>query len=263
MVEPLHLQYFAWAITTFFEVVLFLFLLSRKQFRSHPAFFFYILIVIVQNAMGMLVYRRWGFRNTLAWDYAWGSQALVASARACALVEVARGILAAYKGIWAFAWRMLLTVGVAVFGYSLLTSKGEWHHFVMSANRGVELSIAAVIVTLLLFARYYQLPIGGLERSLATGFCLYSCFSVINFSIFERYLELYANFWSFLDIIAFLASLFLWIAAVQSHAPEKRAEEFPAISKEQYAEFSAKLDLRLHILNEQLNTLLHSGAPRA
>ena len=262
MVEPLHLQYLAWAIITIFEVVLFLFLLKRKQFRSHPAFFLYILMVIVQSALAMLVYRHWGYRSRVAWAYGWGSQGMVACARAGAVVEVAREILAAYKGIWAFAWRLLLAVGLVVFGYSLLFSNGEWHLLVMNANRGVELSIAAVIVTLLLFARYYQLPIGSLVRALAIGFCLYSCFFVINFSLFERRLERFAYFWNFLDTLAFIASLFLWIGAVRSNTSEARAESLPAISKEQYGEFSERLNLRLHLLNEQLNSLLHPGGPR-
>lgn len=263
MVEPLNLRNLAWAITTILEIVLFVFLVKRKQFRTHPALSAYILLVIIQNITGMFVYGFWGFQSQVSWGYAWGSQALVICARAGAVVELARQILAAYKGIWALAWRLFLAVGTAVLGYSLLFSKGAWRQVVMNGNRGVELSIAAVVVTLLLFARYYHLPIGSLDRALAVGFCLYSCFYVINFSLFEPWLELYANFWNFLDILAFLASVSLWIFAVGAYETEVRIGVLPAVSKELYGKLSAELNLRLYSLNEQLTHLLNSRGTRS
>jgi len=262
MVEPLSLRNLAWAFTTILEIVLFICLVGRKQARKHPLFSGYILLVIIQNTTGMLVYQSWGFTSRVAWGYAWGSQAIVICARACAVVELAQAILGAYKGIWGLAWRLMLAVGAAVLGYSLLFSGGQWRVLVMNANRGVELSIAAVIVTLLLFARYYHLPISSLERSLAIGYCLYSCFYVINFSLFERLLELYANFWNFLDILAFLASVSLWIFAVLRYTPETQKETLPTVSKEQYGKLSTELNLRLYLLNEQLTHLLQSRGSR-
>jgi hypothetical protein len=68
----------------------------------------------------------------------------------------------------------------------------------------------------------YLLPVHPLDRALAIGFCLYSCFYVINDSIFETLIESYLGFWGFLDVLTFLASLVIWIRAVRIYS------EYPA-----------------------------------
>jgi hypothetical protein len=51
---------------------------------------------------------------------------------------------------------------------------------------GIELATAAVIVLLLLFARYYDIVVEPPLRLLAAGLCMYSCVSVLNDTILER-----------------------------------------------------------------------------
>jgi hypothetical protein len=116
-----------------------------------------------------------------------------------------------------------------------------------------------VIIALLLFARYYGLPMSHLNRSLCIGFCLYSCFSVINDSLLENWLYGYANFWSFLGVLTFLASLLIWIDAARVSSVTVPARKLAVVSKEEYARLSSTLNARLRQLNERLDHVPHSG----
>jgi hypothetical protein len=262
MVDPQHLRDFAWAITSVMEVVLVGYLLRRGLYRSHPAFVFYIVAALLQSLVIFLAYQRFDFRSVAAWWIGWSSQTLLTGARWLASLEIARRLLSNYSGIWALAKRVLLTVSVIVLIYSLFFTHGDWYFMVMSMERGLKLAVASFIVLVLLFARYYRVPVFSLERTLAIGFFLYSCFSVVNYSLFERWFEKYSNLWNFLDILFFLASVLTWIYAVRTFPVEKTASSPIFISPESHGKLSGQLNLRLRLLNDHLAHLLRSGDPR-
>jgi len=180
--------------------------------------------------------------------------------RTLAVWEVTRRLLSAYSGVWGLASKILLAVGIAVSFACILLSRRSFYDGAMDADRGVELSLAVVIVCVFLFLRYYGLEARAPDRQLALGFCLYSSFFVINFSIFERYLQTYGNFWKFLDILAFLATLFIWTKAARSYTIATEAAippvmTEPEITRDSYARVSQQLNRRLTSLNERLNRL--------
>jgi hypothetical protein len=263
MSEALNLRNLALALTTITEVVLFVYLVRRKLFRSHPVFSAYILIVLLQNVLMAVTYGIWGFQSYRAWFIGWLSQLVVETARFAAVVEVARRILSPFSGIWALGRRVLLVATGGVLVYAALLSREYWYKLPLNVDRGVGLAVAAVIVTLLLFARYYGLPMDNLDRSLCMGFCLYSSFCVINDSLYDKWLLGYLNLWSFLGAFTFLASLLLWIGAARAYS-EAAPARVPVIApKELYGRLSSELNVRLRLLNEQLNQLLNSGNPRS
>jgi len=258
MVGLLHLHDILWLLAILLEIAT-IALLARKQLsRSYPFFFSYLCSVVTQSLFIAYAYYHWGFRSEMAWRVAWGSQVPVILLRYLAVVEIIRKTLGKYTGIWAFARGFLSGAGLLVTLISLLFSKGQWQWVIMNANRGMELSIAAVIALLLLFSRYYRLTMGRLNRSLATGFCLYSAFYVINYSLLEKHLGEMANFWNFLGVLTFLASLLLWISAVGRRQEVERLELPRMISLEVYGRVSTELNLRLHLLNRQLGQFLSS-----
>jgi hypothetical protein len=262
MVEPLQLRNFAWAFTTIVECVLFVQLVRRKFLDNYPWFFFYIASAIVQSAVVAITYRVAGAPNLVVWKIAWASQLVVVLLRFLAVVELTRKILSVYLGIWALAWRLLFAVGVLVMANSLLFSKGDWYWISLNVDRGLELSIGAIIVSLLLFARYYRLPIQRLHSALMVGLCLYSTFFVLGYTLLEKHVQQLANLWGFLDIITYLATLLIWLNAV-SFYPELATPPAPrAIPKELYGKLSSELNLRLHHLNQQLTQLLRSEDQR-
>ena len=112
-------------------------------------------------------------------------------------------------------------MAAGVLAYSGIFSEKRFSMMILTVDRGVELAIASFIVALLLLARYYKLDIGPLDRALSIGFCLYSCFYVINDSLLEKRMESYLGFWNFMDVITFLASLLIWIQTVRVTLPPR------------------------------------------
>src|SRR5882762_7849057 len=235
-----------WAVNTAAGVALLLLLVVRKNYRVYPAFTFYIFVNVAVAASLFIVYRLWGFSSTVSWRIGWATQAVTVCARAWAVIEICRRFLSRYQGIWALARRVLL----ACAGLVLPT-----------VDRALELAIAAVIVVLFLFARYYGLRPERTDRSLALGLCLYSCFRVLNDTISDRYLYDYAKVWNLLGMLAFFASLVLWSWALRKSQRETAAEE-KLLPLDVYQSFAPQINLRLQLLNDQVNKIFSSEVTR-
>jgi hypothetical protein len=252
-----------WAMTTLAEIILVLYLIRRKLADSHLWLLLYLFSAILQSALCVVIYSRFDYDSAVARTAIWGSQAVVITMRFAALCEMARRILARFVGIWALAQRVLWIVIAAVLLYTAIFSEKRVSMMILTVDRGAELAIAACIVALLLFARYYLLEISPLDRALSIGFCLYSCFYVINDSLLEKWMYPYVGFWGFMDILTFLASLLIWIQAVRLYAPARvMVAEGPKAS-DLYDRLSPEVNVRLRLLNDQLAQLLRSESPRA
>jgi hypothetical protein len=262
MSDPLTLRNVFWAATTLSEIVLILYLVRRKLVGSHFWLFLYLCCTVVQSALGVITYSLLDFRSAATRNIIWSSQAVVITMRFLAACEMARRILARYSGIWALAQRVLLIVAAGVLLYTAVFSEKHLSMMILTVDRGAELAIASFIVGLLLFARYYMLEINPLDRALSIGFCLYSCFYVINDSLLERWMEPYAGFWGFMDIITFLASLLVWIQAVRAYAPARESVTPETVPSNVYGTLSPEVNVRLRVLNDQLAQLLRSESPR-
>jgi len=244
-------QQMMWAVNAATGVLVLVLLLVRKNFRAYPAFTFYIFANLAQAILLFIAYRRWGFSSSSSWLFAWGTQIVVACARALAVVEVGGHFLSRYPGIWALARRLLLGCAGLVLLYSGLAGRHQWKLALPSADRGLELSIAAVVVGVLLFTRYYNVQVSAADRSLAVGFCLYSCFCVLNNTILEHYLHRYSELWNLLGMLAFLTSLLLWTWALRKPQTETVPEE-TLLSPGIYQTVAPQVNLRLRLLNDQL-----------
>jgi len=245
-------QHALWALNSAGEVLLLTLLVVRKYYRSYPAFSLYLLVDLTMGATVFFVYRLWGFDSVIAYRIAWGTQGIVLFARALAVAEVCRHLLSRYRGVWALAWRILLLCAVVVLSYSTLAARHDWRLALPSADRGLELSIASVIVVLLLFARYYGVKAEPVARSLAIGFCLYSCFAVLNNTMLERLLYDYSVFWNVLGMLAFLATLSIWTFALRHSESEAQAKEI-LLPSGIYQALAPEINLRLRLFNEQLS----------
>lgn len=262
MVELLTLRDLTWGLTTLLELILLFYLIRKKLYRTHLFFSIYILAVILQSAVVAVAYQYFGPRSVASFNIAWSTQAVVICLRWLAVIDIARKALTAYAGIWDFAIRVLFVVTACVLVYSVWSSNDRWTLAVLTADRAEELCIATFIVFLLLFFRYYRVDVNNLERMLAIGFCLYSCFSVINVSVYQHLRLSYGSMWNYLDILAFVASLLLWVGAVRSYSDSPSIATQPALTLEHYAELSAKLNCRMHLLNHRLDNLFRSGDSR-
>jgi hypothetical protein len=252
MVEPLQLQKATWVLTTAIEVVLVVQFVRRKLGRTYPVFFAYLVSVIFQSIAVAALYGTPNLDKVTIWLIAWGTQGVVVLMRFLSVVELNRGVLRRYIGIWALARRLLVGVAMAVIAYDLALSKGQWQWLILNGIRGLELAMAAVIVTMLLFARFYRVPVDQTQRALAVGLCLYSAFYVINYSVLERAVQQYAVLWNFLGMLAFIATLLVWTNAARRYVESQEAVEPQAITAELYGKLSTEVNARLLLLNRQL-----------
>lgn len=257
-----QLQEMMWAVNAVASVFLLALLAVRKNYRAYPAFAFYIFVNLALGAVLFSAYRRWGFHSKASWLFGWGMQCLVLGARALAVAEVCRHFLSRFPGIWALAKRLLSVCAGLVLLYSSLAVRHDWKLAPPTVDRGLELSIAAVIVILFLFARYYDLRPARADRSLAIGFCVYSCFRVLNDTISDRYLSDYEALWSFLGTLAFLASLLLWFWALRKTRTETVLET-DLLPVGLYQAFAPQINLRLRTLNDQLCKIWKTEVPRS
>lgn len=250
-----------WALNTAAGVALLLLLLVRKNYRVYPAFTLYISINLAAAAPLFIVYRLWGFSSPVSWRIAWATQGVTVCARGWAVIEICRRFLSRYPGIWALAQRVLLACAGLVLLYSSVAVRHQWKLALPTVDRALELAIAAVIVVLFLFARYYGLRPESTDRSLALGLCLYSCFRVLNDTISDRYLYDYAKIWNLLGMLAFFASLVLWTWALR-RSQRETAEEENLLPSGVYQSFAPEINRRLQLLNDQANKIFRPEVPR-
>lgn len=247
-----------WAITLFLKAGLVFWLFYRKNHRAYPLFFAYTLLNLIQSVVLFESYRIWGFYSRVAIEIAWGTQGLVSVTRALAVAEICHRILEKYRGVWQLAWHLLAVVAAAISMYSLAVAKGNWEYGILILDRGLELAIATVIVLLFLFARYYEVEVEAVVRTLAIGFFLYSCFRVLNDTVLESWLHRYIRVWNQLDMLAFLASLLVWSWALRG-AQTRTAYEPAMLSPGMYHRMAPEINSRLKSLNENLG---HIGYAR-
>lgn len=262
MIGIAQVQNLLWAANVAGKIVLLILLAVRKNYRSYPTFFFYLLTTLADDVVTFVAYQRWGFTSLTAWRIFWASQAVVICARALAVAELCRYILAQYKGVWALAWRILLTSAGLVLLYSLVSSKQQWVSALPSAERGLDLAIASVIVGIFLFVRYYAVSVDPVVRTLAIGFFLFSCFGVLNNTILERWLYDYVRLWNILGMLAFLAALLLWTRALRLPQTVGVRKEV-LLPNAVYSNMSPAINLRLRLFNEQLSRFWKVEAGRS
>lgn len=244
-----------WASSVLAQICLFALLFLRGHFRRLAAFTGYITLDICQAGVLLAFYRRVGFAAPAAEAAAWVSQAATTGAKAFAVGEVCRRILRPYRGVWALGWRLLVGAASGVLLYAAVATRGNWKFAILYAQRGLELAIAATLVLLFVLIRYYLVPVHPALRSIALGFCVYSCFVVLNNSILERWLRSYALLWNATNLLFFLMVVLLWIRALWRPLPAQD-EALSLLPADFYGEFSSEIHARLRKVNETLARLL-------
>jgi len=240
-----------WGLTVFLDGGLLVLLLYRKNHRVFPLFFVYILFNFLQCFILFESYRIWGFYSPVSKRIGWETQGVVIAVRALAVAQICQRVLANFRGVWALAKRLLFVTAAVLLLYSWAIARGSWQFAVLNADRGLELSIASVIVILFLFTRYYGIAVEPAVRALAIGLFLLSCFFVLNDTVLEVWMYHYSTFWNLLGTLAFISSMLLWSWALRERQPETMfAPEM--LSDGIYQAVTPEINDRLRALNDHL-----------
>lgn len=252
-----------WILNTILELLLLVLIFYRKSARILPFFTVYVALVLLQGGLVYLIYLQWDYGSVMAFRLSWGLQFAVTCARALSIAEVSRLILKRFRGIWGLAWRLLLGASILVVIVAAMSAAPKWDSVVLSLDRAVELGSAVVIVGLLVFARVYRVPRLPLPRVIALGFCLYSCFVVVNDTLLAKYLDSYADVWSIFRGACYFASLGLWLTALWSEKPAKEEQPRPLMLPAAiYGTVAPQVNARLATLNHSLSQLWKAEADR-
>jgi hypothetical protein len=251
-----------WACTAIVQIFLFGLLVLRRNVNKFPAFSVYLFMTLAQSGLLFVTIRGWGFSSSMSWRVGWATQCLVLGARAFAVGELCHHVLGRFRGIWVLGRWILLLCGAAVLTYGLIAAKHQWQFVLNTLELGLELATAAVIVVLLLFARYYQIAVQPALRLLAIGLCGYSCVSVVNDAILERWLSQYVLLWNAFGMLAFFVCLLVWSWAFRKAAPQAmEATLLPDGSI--YRNLVPEVNWRLRSLDQDLMQLWRLEAPRS
>lgn len=246
-----------WALSVMAQILLFTLLCVRGHFRRFPAFTAYIVLNLCQAFFLVLVYLKVGFAWQTGGLIAWATQAAILGVKALVVGEVCRVVLRPYRGIWALTRWLLSGAAAAVVVYTAADAGQDLALAVLTVDRGLELAIAVALVSLLLLVRYYAIPIAHAPKAIAVGFCLYSCFVVLNRSVLERWLMAYDRYWNGLELPVFILIVLMWSAALRHPVPAREGEPVllpPSVSNE----LSPHIDARLRMLSEKLTEMLRT-----
>ena len=262
MDEIVSFEWMLWGLMVFLNGGLLVLLLYRRNHQVFPSFFAYVLLNFLQCFILFGSYKIWGFNSPVSKRMAWGTQFFVTIARALAVAQICHRVLGRYRGIWALAKRLLVATAVVVLLCSWAISEGSLHFAVLNANRGMELTIASVILLFFLFTRYYGIAVEPAVRTLAVGLFLYSCFYVLNITILEDRLYDYSRLWNERETLAFVATLLIWNWALRERQPQTTFEP-EMLSDDIYRTVAPEINERLKAFNEHLSHSLYVERKRS
>jgi hypothetical protein len=249
-----HLDLLLWAVSVLLTLILLVFILFRRLYRSFPFFTVYLVANLGQTCLQIAIYQTFGIESRIAYESVWLSQAIVVSARALAATEFCHLALGKYLGVWKMASRLFLVSGSLVLALALYFGKDGFRYGVMTLEIGLESFIATIVVGTFLFARYYQVPLDYSARMLGIGLGCYSCLKISNDLVLTKFFAKYDGVWNEAAMIAYVVVLGLWVLAAK--AASIAAGPAPAMqTAELYQEVMPEINQGLRELNDHLLTL--------
>lgn len=225
-----------WALGAGLKILLCTLVFYRRLYRRLPFFSLYAALLVLEFAVVWLVYREWGYVSRPAFYTYWYSSLVVLLARALVVAELCWTSLRNYPFIWSLGRKLLVLIAVVVIGYAVAVAfknSSPLATFVLTAERGLEVSFAVELVALLGFSAWYGVALGPLEQNIVIGLGAYSCFQVINNTFMEQWMSRYFHWWVSIRVVAFDLAMLAWIAPLRRPLPS--VEPGPTLISESVA----------------------------
>jgi hypothetical protein len=244
--------------TVSLEIVLAVLVVRRRGFHNLPFFTFYVLLNTLQAFLLWAVYRWIGFNSLPAFYVAWSTQLLLLIARGAMCAELSWQVLRKRpKLFWNLSRDVLAVVGACVVLYGAFDSVRKIFHvpsFVFAIERGLELAIAVVLISLLLIALRYSIRIQRGPLLIAAGLCFYSLVQTVN-NTFLDWLRGNFSWWNDFHIVAFQVALLLWIWAFATGDFDSDDKPVPVVPTF-YAKHAEEVSQKLRSLDKDLEEIV-------
>ena len=252
----------AWGLATALTLFLLVRIFLLRMYRRYPFFTFYLGANLLQTAVLSYLYQSYGFSSTThGYRRAWATQAFVVVARGFAAAEVSYRILGKFKGVWALAMRTLIACGAIVLISTLYFGTRTYQLAAITLEMSLEAFIATWIVGLLLFARYYAVPVEPAAGMVGLGLGLLSCCRLLNDLVFERHVQAYLGVWNYVSGAAFLGILLLWNWYLRG--PAIQTVRDPQLNTVQvYQSLIPQVNRKLAKLNQHLRQFGRTESPK-
>lgn len=243
-----------WAATVLSEVVVLALALRRKLFGQLHFFTLYLALVVVDEAALWITYRLTGVNSLISFHLYWTLQAFLVFGRALAVYEVCRVLLGSYIGVWKLCRPFLLFLAIFLLGAATISNRASAHHIaatILTAERGLELMVVAILIVGLMFCRYYGLRIERYLIWIALGLGFYSAVQVANNTFLQNSVIGHFAIWGDLRHASFNIATILWLVALWKPLPAARPAPVLLVSGE-YESLAPQVTLRLRELNARL-----------
>jgi hypothetical protein len=249
-----------WVLGILLQLGVCVLIFGRGLHRRLPIFSSYAVLVLLEAILVWWVYRRWGYQSWTAWYFAWVAQGVSIIARGLAVSELCWKILRPYTGVWGLAWRLLVFLSVMLTVRAMVRAQGDadWVvPFVLTAEQGLELMIAAVLLALLAICAYYRIGAEPSYRWIVIGLSFNSIIQALNNSFLRNWLSTHILFWNGIRLSSFDIAIVVWCLALWRPLPAERPAPV-LLSQQAYDELTPQVNYRLRILNQRLLEILRS-----
>jgi hypothetical protein len=247
-----------WVLSILLQFGLCVLVFWRGLHRRLPIFSSYAVLVLFAAISVWFAYRRWGYRSLPAWYFAWSMQGLTFLGRGFAVTELCWKILRPYAGVWGLAWRALVLLSVMLTARAMVYAQGDAHWvvpFVLTAEQGLEMMIAAVLLALLATCAYYRISVEPSYRWIVVGLCFNSIIQALNNSFLRNWLSTQIFFWNGIRLSSFNIAIVVWCVALWKPLLAERPAPV-LLGQQMYDELTPQVNYRLRILNQRLLEIL-------
>jgi hypothetical protein len=244
----------------------------RGASKRLPIFTGFLIFSLVTVCACWIVFRVYGFWSYAAYDVGWISSGILIVAEWLVTAELCWRGFRAYRGIWALIWRFLLGLSAVLLLHATYGALKQSHRIgslILALHRDLALASAAILVTILIIERYYQLGFGPLERRISIGLCAYFITVVLSNSLVIQWfmthwpafsghppsVEHLGAWWNGAQLAVSDAVLGAWCFALRKPLPAPKPEP-TLLPPETYGELSPAINYRLRALNARLIDLL-------
>jgi hypothetical protein len=243
-----------WAAGTFLEALILFLALRRKLIARQPLFTIYLAFLVANQVAMVIVYWVFGFLSHLAFYIYWVLQFSLILLRGASVYEVCRVILLPFRGVWRVCRTLLLAVGAIIVVTASVAAVRSGPHIgpvILTAKRGLELTIVGTLIFGLAFCRYYHVHVARYLLWIAMGFGIYSAVQIVNDTALEQLFLSYFPLWKQLSFAAFDVASLLWVFALFRPLPARQLAP-TMLSPSAYPEMAPVVTSRLRELNSRL-----------